>query len=55
MDADSYRAKAAEMRRLAAEQTSPAVKAEYEQMARGWEAMARRRDAQDGSVPKSWS
>ena len=41
---EEYRAKAIEMRRLAAEQADPLFRAEFEQMARGWDAMAARRE-----------
>jgi hypothetical protein len=51
MSAAEYQAKAEQMRALAARETSSTVRAEYEQMARGWEAMARRRAAQEALQP----
>jgi hypothetical protein len=41
---DEYRAKAQLMREQAAMQTSPDMRADYERMAHGWEAMAKRAD-----------
>jgi hypothetical protein len=42
--ADEYRAKAELMRQQAAKQVSADMREDYERMAHGWEAMARRAD-----------
>ena len=49
---DEYRAKAAEMRRLASGQVAPDIRADFEKMAHGWEAMARRRLAEEARQTK---
>jgi hypothetical protein len=47
---DEYFEKAAQMRKLAAAQPKTEYGAEFEQMARGWEAMGRRRQAEDARL-----
>jgi hypothetical protein len=44
MTADLYRARAEELRRIAARTDDPAVKAEYLKLAKGWEDLARSTD-----------
>ncbi|MDB5475496.1 MAG: hypothetical protein JWP49_1007 [Phenylobacterium sp.] len=50
--ADEYRAKALLMRQQAAKQISPDLREDYERMAHGWEAMAKRADRRPVDLPE---